>query len=61
MASPTRAPRELYEIGTVTIPILRVKKLRHKKLSYLAARDYPANKLETEFESRHLGCGLQRS
>lgn len=61
MASPTQSPQELCEIGTVTILILRMRKLRHKKLSYLAARDHPAPKLETEFESRQLGCGLQRS
>lgn len=49
MDSPTQSSQELDEIGAITVPPLKMQKLRHKQISYLAARGYPASKLDIEF------------
>lgn len=61
MDSSTQSPQELYEIGTITVPILRMQKLRYKKIGYFAPQGYPASDVETGFKSGQSGCSLQRS
>lgn len=60
MDLPTQCPQEPYESSTITTPILRMQKLRHKNISYLS-QGYLASKLDTEFESRQSVYSLHRS